>query len=357
MTGKERIMTVLNRQAPDYAPTLEWIISKKVMKKAYGTEDDIEFSRLADLDALAVSLDSKNRAVLDGGKKVIDEWGITRAIYEEYPLPVVNPISDIDDFEAMEIPDPDADYHYNKIRRALKEVGEEKAIVGRVKDVISMPRDLMGFEDFLASFYTDPELVTALMKTSCDYSCRVCENLRDLGIEVIVLGDDIANNNSLLMSPQMYREMVLPHFTKLVQHAKKLGMKVIKHSDGDLNAIVEDLIGAGIDCLDPIDKRGHMNMRELKKQYGTQIAFKGNVDCVETLVDKPLSAVRKETAQALLEGGQGGGLIISSSNSIHTGINAENWRYFLEIRKELGKYPLDIEMLEKISKEYITEHD
>lgn len=351
MTGKERIMAALNRQVPDHAPTMEWILSKKVMKAAYGTEDDIEFSRLADLDALAVSLGSKNRAVLDGGKRVVDEWGITRQIYEEYPLPVVNPIKNMDDFKAMEIPDPDASYHYDRIKLALKEVGDEKAIVGRVKDVISMPRDLMGFESFLESLYTDPDLATGLMKMSCDYSCRVCENLHDIGIEIIVLGDDIANNNALLMSPSMYRDMVLPHFAKLVQHAKKLGMKVIKHSDGDLNAIVEDLIGAGIDCLDPIDKRGNMRMGELKKKYGHQIAFKGNVDCVETLVDQPLEAVRKETAQTLLEGGIGGGLIISSSNSIHTGINAENWKYFLEVRKELGQYPLNVEMLEKIASE------
>ena len=45
MTGKERIMAALNRQVPDHAPTMEWILSKKVMKTAYGTEDDIEFSR------------------------------------------------------------------------------------------------------------------------------------------------------------------------------------------------------------------------------------------------------------------------------------------------------------------------
>ena len=44
MTGKERIMAALNRQVPDHAPTMEWILSKKVMKTAYGTEDDIEFS-------------------------------------------------------------------------------------------------------------------------------------------------------------------------------------------------------------------------------------------------------------------------------------------------------------------------
>lgn len=349
MTGRKRVLTALNRQVPDRVPTFEWVLSKKVMMDAYGVDDDIEFSKIADLDGIAVSLNGRTKEVLEDGKKIVDEWGVTRAIYDEYPMPIGHPVAEMEDFEALEIPDPNAEYHYARITKAMKEIGDEKCIIGRVKDVISMPRDLMGFEDFLMSFYTDPDLATALMKMSCDYSIQVCNNLKDLGIEVIVLGDDIANNNALLMSPQMYREMVLPHFTKLVQHAKKLGIKVIKHSDGDLNAIVPDLVESGIDCLDPIDKRGNMNMKALKAQYGHRIALKGNVDCVETLVDKPLSEVRKETAQTLLDGGIGGGLILSSSNSIHSGVNGENWRYFLEIRKELGQYPLNTDLLERIA--------
>ena len=62
-----------------------------------------------------------------------------------------------------------------------------------------------------------------------------------------------------------------------------------------------------------------------------------------------MSTVRQEVAQCLLEGGQNGGLIISSSNSIHAGVNAENWKYFLEVHKELGQYPLNIELLERIA--------
>ncbi|MDR1445794.1 MAG: hypothetical protein LBI90_02740, partial [Treponema sp.] len=87
----------------------------------------------------------------------------------------------------------------------------------------------------------------------------------------------------------------------------------------------------------------------LKKQYGSSIAFKGNVDCVETLVSKPVEAVRTETARCMLKGGVGGGLIISSSNSIHSGISPVNYKAFLDAVKEFGNYPLDIPLLEKIA--------
>jgi uroporphyrinogen decarboxylase len=43
--------------------------------------------------------------------------------------------------------------------------------------------------------------------------------------------------------------------------------------------------------------------------------------------------------QCLREGGPGGGLILSSSNTIHRGVQAENYRAMLEALRRYGKYP------------------
>jgi uroporphyrinogen decarboxylase len=347
MTGRERILAVLNRQIPDRIPTCEWILNPKVMKAVCGAENDVAFVAQMDLDGIAIGLDSKN-TVLDD-RHIRDDWGITRVSYDEYPNPVGNPVKDMADFKNYTPPDPLAPYRFDKIKRALDTFGGEKCVIPRVRDVFSQPRDLMGYEDFLISFYEDPDLANALMSMSADYSEKICDGLKELGIEVIVVGDDIANNDSLLLSPDMYREFVYPHFKRLIGYAKKSGLKVIKHSDGDLRTVVEDLVNSGIDCLDPIDERGNMLMDELKKNYGGRIAFKGNLDCVETLVNKSPEEVRRETARCILKGGVGGGLIISSSNSIHSGVSPVNYKVFLDAVKELGNYPLDIPLLEKIA--------
>jgi uroporphyrinogen decarboxylase len=347
MTGRERILAVLNHEIPDRIPTCEWVLNPHVMDAMCGTKDDVAFVKQMDLDGIAVGLDSKNEKLDD--RHVKDEWGITRVTYDEYPNPVGYPITDMADFKNFSPPDPLAPYRFDKIKRAMDEIGKEKCVIPRVRDVFSQPRDLMGYENFLVSFYEDPDLANALMSMSADYSEKICDGLVKLGTEVIVVGDDIANNDSLLLNPDMYREFVYPHFARLIKHAKSLGFKVIKHSDGDLRSVADDLVNSGIDCLDPIDERGNMFMDELKKQYGGRIAFKGNIDCVETLVSKPVEAVRAETARCMLKGGIGGGLIISSSNSIHSGVNPINYRCFLDAVKELGNYPLDIPLLEKIA--------
>ena len=102
-----------------------------------------------------------------------------------------------------------------------------------------------------------------------------------------------------------------------------------------------ELVDTGLDCFEPIDPMGHMDMAVMKKKYWDRIGVIGNIDCVSILVDKPLEAVRKETTKCIFGSSIGGGHIILSSNSIHAGINPENYAYFLECVDELGRYPID----------------
>ena len=349
MTGRERIIAALNRKTPDKLPTMEWVMDPKVMKNMNGAESDLEFAVKAGLDGVAVSLDYTKETIDD--RHFMDEWGVTRVSYDDYPNPVGHPIKTMADFEKMVIPDPDAEHRFDKIKNAMAQVGDEIAVVGRVKDVFSQPRDLMGFEDFLMGFYLEPELIEALMKMCVEHSTKIAKNLVELGVESIVIGDDIANNTGLLMRPEMYMEQVHPYFKELVGNFKELGLLVIKHSDGDLRAVLPELIESGIDCLDPIDPLGNMDMGYMKKTFGDRIALKGNVDCVSTLVDKSVADVRKETAQCMLDGSVGGGHIISSSNSIHAGISPVNYQAFLGTVKELGAYPIDENRLKEVISE------
>ncbi len=347
MTGHERIITVLNGGIPDRVPTMEWAISPVVTEAMCGVNNEIDFADIMGLDGVAVGINSKNTPFDD--RHIIDDWGIKRVTYDEYPNPINERITTMEEFEGFVPPDPDASYRLDKIRAAQKRFGGEKCIVARVKDVVSMPRDLMGYENFLCSLYTEPELLAKLVRMSADYSMRICENLVDIGIEAIVVGDDIATNSGLLMAPDMYREQIYPEFARLVGHAKKLGLKVIKHSDGDLNDVLQDLVDTGIACLDPIDERGNMHMDVLREKYGTSLALKGNIDCVDTLVCKTEQDVIREVARCILLGGKQGALIVSSSNTIHSGVSPKNYKVMLDAVKELGQYPLDIDKLEKIA--------
>ena len=120
MTGRERILTALNKEIPDRVPTMEWVLHPEVMRNMNGALSDIEFATKAGLDGIAVSLDY-TKEIIDS-RHFKDEWGVTRVSYDDYPNPIVNPIKTMEDFRNFKVPDPDAEYRFDKIKNTLKQV-------------------------------------------------------------------------------------------------------------------------------------------------------------------------------------------------------------------------------------------
>ena len=113
---------------------------------------------------------------------------------------------------------------------------------------------------------------------------------------------------------------------------------MIKHTDGNLWPIMDMIVDSGIDCLDPIDPKGGMSIPEVKAKYGDRIALKGNVDCADLLTFGSVEETVEATKQTLREGMPGGGFIISSSNSIHSGVKPENYAAMMRTVREFGGY-------------------
>ena len=150
----------------------------------------------------------------------------------------------------------------------------------------------------------------------------------------------MADNRRPLFNPRLFKEIFLPDFKRLVDGVKASGAYYIKHTDGNVWELIPYFIEAGIDCLDPIEKPANMDMRKVKKEYGAYIVLKGNIDCRHTLTQGTVEDVRAEVRQCIAEASPGGGHIISSSNSIHSGVNPENYTVMLESIREYGKYPI-----------------
>ena len=144
------------------------------------------------------------------------------------------------------------------------------------------------------------------------------------------------------MSPAHFREFFYPGLCRVMGGFKELGLKVIKHTDGYIWPIIDMIVDSGIDCLDPIDKLAGMDLGAVKAKYGHRIAIKGNVDCIETLVHGTQEEVIKETKETIRLGAPGGGFILSSSNSIHSGVKPENYLTMIKTLEQYGHYPIRV---------------
>ena len=83
-----------------------------------------------------------------------------------------------------------------------------------------------------------------------------------------------------------------------------------------------------------------------RQQYGDRFAMKGNVNCAHTLTFGSMDEVIEETKSVIRKAGSGGGLIVSSSNSIHSKVKPENYLAMLNTIRAYGKYPLNLGRLE-----------
>jgi len=153
-----------------------------------------------------------------------------------------------------------------------------------------------------------------------------------------VFGDDYGGNEGPLMSPKHFEEFFLPGMLEVVQTAKELGAYVIKHTDGNINEILEMMVSTGIDGIHPLDPEAGMNIKEVKEKYGDRVCVIGNIDTGKILSDSTPDVVEEVVKNTIMDVAPGGGYIIASANSIHVRVKPENYLAMLKAARKYGNY-------------------
>jgi uroporphyrinogen decarboxylase len=339
LTSKERILRVLQRREPDRVPHFEWLVDRKVRDALLpGCKDHNDFAVRMGHDAVLVD-PTFEKTPLAGGR-YRSEWGyVGQRTQEEHGIEVESPIQTLADFERYTPPDPYAPGRYDAIEKAVATYGDRYAVIVHLNDVFSLPRYLMGMENLLMAVALDPELVQELVDMSVDINLKMAKEVARRGAKIVYTGDDVAGTKGPLMSPRHFRKLFYPGLCRVMRGFKELGLYVIKHTDGNLWPIIDMIVDSGIDCLDPIDPLAGMDLGETKAKYGQRIALKGNVDCASLMTFGTPEETAEATKEALRKGMPGGGFILSSSNSIHSGVKPENYGAVMRTLQEFGGYP------------------
>jgi uroporphyrinogen decarboxylase len=146
-------------------------------------------------------------------------------------------------------------------------------------------------------------------------------------VDIIKIGDDLGTQDSLMMSPDMYRQMLKPVHADYVQFIKeRTSAKVFFHTDGDVFPLIDDFVEMGIDILNPIQtSAGKMsNLQELKARWGDRLTFCGGIDTQRILPRGTPEEVRAEVRRVIEILGPGGGYMVSSVHTVMNDVPAEN---------------------------------
>jgi uroporphyrinogen decarboxylase len=197
---------------------------------------------------------------------------------------------------------------------------------------------LRGMEELLMDIILRPAFVHDLARLVTEYNLELCQVAAEAGADVIILEDDIAGNESTLISPQHFQEFVAPYNQRVLDDAHARGLKVVCHSDGNLWPILDILLEVGYDGLNPLEPQAGMDLKRVKDYCGDRICLLGNIDCAELLCSGTEEEVEAAVVQAIQDAAPGGGYVLCSSNSIHPGVKPENFVTMVRAAKRHGSY-------------------
>lgn len=157
------------------------------------------------------------------------------------------------------------------------------------------------------------------------------------GLDGFALCADYCFNTGPFLRPSRFGEFVTPYLAQLIQGYRDLGFYAIKHTDGNIMPIVDQLVEANPHALHSLDPQAGIDMAEIKRLYGNRVCLIGNVNCgmLDTGTDEE---VVDSTRYALRHGMPGGGYIFSTSNCIYTGMRLSRYELMLDVWRREGNY-------------------
>lgn len=309
MTSKQRMATALNLGIPDRVPTfeLEFQLSEELLGKPFLKEDDLKGLSEAEID----------RRIAENAEFMIE-------VYDRL------------EHDAICIQYLNEQHTMQTIRRLHEFSGDRFMLLAHGDGTFAIP-DGAGMLDFVYRIADDPQGVhdqaERMVRDAIAHDLR----LLDAGLDGFILCSDYCFNKGPFLSPQMFSEFVTPYLARLIAAIREHGGYAIKHTDGNIMPILDQLVSTNPHALHSIDPMAGVDIREVKRLVGDRVALCGNVHC---------AAMQTGTEQDVIDSAEycltwakpGGGYIYCTSNIPFKGLPLERYLLVLDVWKRMRDY-------------------
>lgn len=277
----------------------------------------------------------------DRYKIEINYLGITTKNLKDYscfPTFIDFPVKTREDFEKMKKRfDP-----YDQ-RRYPKTWGDELIEYYRTVDhpvglfipgFFGQPRNFMGLERLLVTFYKDPDLMHKMNSFWADFLIKVIEEaVKRAKIDFVVIWEDMSYKNGPHISPRLFREFMLPHYKEVTSFLRKNGIDIIMvDTDGNPEVLIPLLLEGGVNSLHPLEAASGMDVVALRKEYGKRLSFIGNID-KRALIEGG-EAIEREVNAKLTPLMKDGGYIPSVDHAVPPDVPFKNYVHYIQVLKK-----------------------
>jgi hypothetical protein len=350
MDAQQRVMTALAHRKPDRMPIFDsfWEEFRQQCVRELDLAPDVDLADYFEVDigiAVADETPFPTRTEVlfqDGHRKVErDGWGrvletvADAFFYRELEVAVAEKA----DLDRVEFDSPGLDQRYTGFLSAVEAWRPKRCVFCKTGGPYLRTTFLRGEVNFLFDIATDADFAKALADRVADHIIQIgLESLRrgrlyDTGLWIY---DDMAHNHQPMMSPAAFERIFLPAYCRMVAAFKQAGAaKVVLHSDGYVGPLLDMLVAAGIDGINPVEPRTGLHIPTLKARYGDRLSFIGGMCNSHVLPQGPDAAIRAQ-AREIVEAGQDGGVIIGA-HSIGPDIPVRNYLCYHRAVREKGR--------------------
>jgi uroporphyrinogen decarboxylase len=370
MNSKDRMIATLNHKEPDLVPTGENHVNGNLVEELLGHHTlynkgweelealwngrrdqivkdysiaHVELPRVLGWDYVRVPAVPAKKTYrhprMAGPQSWIDEQG-----YEVHFNPAVGNVamrSKYPDLSIDDLPNPGEKFSVDPseleaIQYVVRELKDSHFIIGRLPIDGTFPyAETVGMEEFLVRMITNPEFVHRAIDAYVSRSIAYINAFFDEGVDAIMTTDDYADNRSLLMGKERFREFIIPGLKRQCEAIHIRGGYFIKHTDGYMWEALDDMVKIGIDGWHGIQPSIGMDLKLLKEKYKNKICLFGGVNC-ETLINGSAKDIINEVKYAIKYAAPGGGFVLTSGNALEPGTKKENYLVMLKANRDFG---------------------
>jgi uroporphyrinogen decarboxylase len=286
---------------------------------------------------------SQERSSVGGMWRRIESDGSNRDIWGAHRRRVATAFGDLDELasfplEAANTVEDLKRYHwpttewwnFNSLPSTIEAFDDSEAynIRYRVGSVFETAWSLVGLERFLENLAITPALPLYVMERIADVHLdnlkRVLEIAGNL-IDIVYFYDDVASQEGLLVSPEMYQRYIQPFHERIIDLAVSHDKRAMMHCCGSVYPLINRLIEMGLSILNPIQPSAkNMNPERLAQEFGGRIAFHGGIDVQQFLPKATHDQVQERVRYTCKLLGKSGGYILAGSHHIQADVPLEN---------------------------------
>lgn len=319
--NKKTIEYVLGREVGD---PLDPYDQEKIITDPLDPADIVEFAKAIGQDAISYDF----------------VWGfgfIYKEAHDKTTHYIDGRYKEWDDIVDLKLPDISGSLkQYEKYYDACKNTGI--GLYPIIRSVFDTTYLAMGLRDFMLKVYDDIKFIEYLMDFAMEHyssiSLEVVRNFDD--IPFVLIADDLAGANGLMIDPEKFSELYIPRLNKIIEPFRKNKIPIIFHCDGNLKNVIPILIECRILGAHPVQPSCN-NIYDLKKKYNGSFALFGNIETV-LLASGPKEKIKNDVIKHCEGLKEGGGYILGSSSSIFDGIPPENFVSMVQAVHDYGKY-------------------